>query len=99
MKTKKIYFYRHQFAGILYHLPFSGKPSDEDLELMRALMLARHGAKHPKTGQTFWDAVVSVELHEPGSLKLALEEAGVKTPNLAAASEFHVSGTGEVKNP
>jgi hypothetical protein len=44
----KIYFIRHQAAGILDGLVFSSPPSAEILEKVGDAMRARHGFGHPK---------------------------------------------------
>lgn len=102
----KIFFYRHQAGGVMYGFPFKKPPTEEDLEVLRALMVSRHGEKHDKTGKPYWDRVVEVEVRESGSLKKSFEEAmarmleeakAKKTSPIAAMAEFMVSGTGKIE--
>jgi hypothetical protein len=89
----KIFFYRHQAGGVLWQFPFKSQPTEQDCAVLRAMMVMRHGFKHPKTTEPYWDRIVSIELLEPGSMKADVEEKTTK----ATTTEFQVSGSANVK--
>jgi len=92
----RIYYYRHQAAGVCHAHPFSAPPSAEQLEAMRAAMRAAHGPVHPKTGAPYWDRVVEVEtdrLPEPAPA------GGDSSSGSGEMSELRAEGKGHVANP
>ena len=58
----KIYFLRHQAAGIVHKYPFSSPPTNEQRAAVERECFQQHGASHPKTGESYWMTVVDVDL-------------------------------------
>jgi hypothetical protein len=61
----KLYFVRHQAAGVLHDTPFAAPPSGTELALLLARCEASHGKTHPKTGAAYWAKVICVDTDKP----------------------------------
>lgn len=61
----KVYYVRHQAAGVVHERPFVLPPTAEQLAPVLALCAERHGTKHPKTGAAWWAKVVEVDTDAP----------------------------------
>ncbi len=61
MAKAKMFYVRHQAAGIAFDHPFSSPPSQAEVAEVLAACEAKHGTKHPKTGEPYWAKVISVE--------------------------------------
>jgi hypothetical protein len=57
----KIYYVRHQAAGMLHEHPFFEPPTTRQLAPVLELCRKRHGDLHPKTEQPYWAKIVCVE--------------------------------------
>lgn len=57
----KIYYVRHQAAGVVHEHPFTSPPSQDDLDAVLATCESRHGKKHPKTGASYWAKVIVLD--------------------------------------
>ena len=96
----KIYFLRHQAAGLLAEYPFAEPPTEEQVNLFARVLRARHGDAHPKTREPYWLRVVTVDLLDhtfkppmPGPVSASAAES------LAALAEPQVTARGTVTNP
>lgn len=94
----KIFFVKHQAAGVVHECPFAGAPNEQQLAAVAALCLQNHGFGHPKTDDVPWtSSIVEVELIGPSDV---LE---VKAPPKATAvspiGEVTISGEGSVTLP
>jgi len=94
----KVYFVRHQAAGILTDYPFSAPPTDRQMSTLSRLCFQRHGATHPKGDQAYWTRIVELEMLGPDA-ELDVPERELGTVNAAGAKEFGVSGVGTVTPP
>ena len=65
----KLYYLRHQAAGILHAHPFTSEPTAEELEPLLTKCRAAHGDKHPKTGVEYWTKVVEIDTDKPGEMR------------------------------
>ena len=96
----KVYYFRHQAAGVMYEFPFTEAPSELQLAPLRKLCAARYGDTHPKTSEKFWGKVVDYEVVS-GIPKVEQPAEGGPPPGRGSAgsTEFQISGTGTVRNP
>jgi hypothetical protein len=94
----KIYFVRHQAAGVLTDYPFASSPTDKQLEALSRLCFQRHGATHPKGDSAYWTRVVELDVLGPNDIPEVPERdlSSVSAGGSASASEFTVSGVGTV---
>ena len=98
----KIYFLRHQAAGIVHKYPFSSPPTDEQRAAVERECFQQHGAAHPKTGESYWMTVVDVELVGVSDVIDVPERslASVDAPAASAgAPRLAVEAFGTVRNP
>jgi len=87
----KVYFPRHQAAGILTDYPFEEPPTAEQTAPLLVMLRERHGEVHPKTGAAHWTTVVSSEVLAPSDVPKG--QARVSSP------KFSIEGEGVVLNP
>ena len=96
----KVYFFRHQAAGVLYDFPFAEQPSDSQLEALARRCAAVHGACHPKSPDVpYW---TRIEERDVVAAADAIAPPGPSAGGVLSAAgmgEFIVSGTGTVKPP
>ncbi len=93
----KVYFVRHQAAGILTDYPFSQSPTQEQQDRLATLCFQRHGLTHKKTNEPYWLNVVELET-------LGLDDLPeIEPPSLSVVNEakvgsdkFSVAATGTV---
>lgn len=91
----KVYFVRHQAAGVLWDCPFSAAPGAAQLDALKQRCEQRHGESHPKSGEAYWLTVVEIPVL--GALDMpdvSQSDGGVSSS--ASAGEFVASGTGVV---
>lgn len=92
----KVYFVRHQAAGILFELPFAQSPTDEQLAACAARCFRVHGFGHPKTPtEPYWVRVEEFDVLGPDAIP-SVPEITLSVASAAGATEFSVSGAGEV---
>ncbi len=107
MVLKKVYFIRHQAAGILTDVVFIGAPpSQEALDLAAKKLAAVHGTTHPKSKEPYWLTVQEgVGAFPEGTDVGAMPDAklpeppaanGVGSEGASGLPRFEVSGTGTV---
>lgn len=94
----KVYFVRHQAAGILTDFPFSAPPSDKQLEAIARLCFQRHGATHPKGDAAYWTRVVELEMLGPNEVP-EVPERDLTVANSAEVGQAKVEAKGEVTPP
>lgn len=94
----KVYFVRHQAAGILTDYPFASEPTAEQQEAVARLCFQRHGAVHPKSKEPYWLNVVALGVLGADDVP-TVPERDLSVANAAGVDEFAVSGKGEVRNP
>jgi hypothetical protein len=94
----KVYFFRHQAAGVLWQYPFSAPLTDEQLASLARLCFQSHGERHPKTGEPYWCKGVAVEVLSPGDIP-AVPERALSVASKADTSRVTVEGVGHVDNP
>ena len=96
----KIFYLRHQAAGILHEFPFSSPPTDDQLAPIQAMLLARHGLTHPKTKEAYWTMVVESEVigaNAMPSVDMPEEKSNGRGGGIMGMVE--ASGSGHVANP
>jgi hypothetical protein len=93
----KVYFLRHQAAGILSEFPFASPPTDEQIEAFARILRTRHGEEHPKTREPYWLRVYAAELLEADYMPAKPAPPSL-ADNLAALDSPQVSGTGHVSD-
>lgn len=95
----KIYFYRHQAAGVLHDMPFADPPTKAQCKALDALMLLKHGAHHkkelekePADRRPYWSQVVAVDLLDSSAV-IAVPKQGGSVVNEAVAGSPVASGS------
>ncbi len=94
----KIYFVRHQAAGVLWQFPFSAPLTDAQLVAVGELCFQAHGDTHPKTGERYWINGIAVEVLSPSDVP-EVPERSLSVANEAGMPEIKVEATGHVENP
>lgn len=95
----KVYFVRHQAAGILTDYPFAAEPTESQLKALTKLCFQSHGAQHPKTGEPFWVKVVEMDLIDSSTV-LEVPEVGLSVAGASGLiGETIATGVGRVINP
>ena len=61
----KLYFLRHQAAGILHDAPFSAPPTQAEIAPLLNRCATSHGNTHHKTGEDYWTKVICVDTSLP----------------------------------
>lgn len=104
----KIYFVRHQAAGILTSYPFASEPSKEQLAAIERLCFQGYGAEHPKSKEPYWLRVIEAEVLGPSDIPsvpdlvevtLRVARDPVSIANEASLSKLGVSAVGTVTPP
>jgi len=90
----KVYFVRHQAAGVVHQFPFAQEPSAEQVALVREHCAQSFGTEHDKLGE-FWTKVVSVDVLGPGEMPVVIAR-GVANAGVAPVGEFTVRGVATV---
>lgn len=52
-----MFYYRHQAGGTLFAHPFVEMPTEAQVQLLREAMAKKHGERHPKTGELYWERI------------------------------------------
>lgn len=94
----KIYFVRHQAAGVVHTRPFLAPPSDAQVEAVKRLCFQSFGATHPKDGQPYWVRIEEVDALGPSDMPFVPERA-LAVAGEAPVGEMTVSGAAHVSNP
>lgn len=96
----KVYFVRHQAAGIVARFPFAQHPTEEQVAAVAKDCFVEHGASHAKTpDKPYWTMVVDFDLlgdEVPVARKHSLGAVSASGVGVAATGEIGVSGTGHV---
>ena len=90
----RVYFLRHQAAGVLHELPFKAEPNELQIAAVKAHCVRRWGKEHPKTGR-YWLRIVHFSV-----LASNIPEFDTPAPgkdNGATAPKYGVSGAGTVR--
>lgn len=61
----KVFYLRHQAAGILTQFPFVETPSETQIAAIKALCDDAHGELHAKTDEPYWLKVVEATMFGP----------------------------------
>lgn len=93
----KIYFVRHQAAGIITKYPFSQSPSDEQIAAIKRECQAAHGELHPKEDEDgnrapYWTQVIDFDVLGPSDVPTFNQPAS-DVFNAAGVPEFSVTGS------
>ncbi len=107
MAVVKLFYIRHQAAGILTDVAYIGTPpSQADLDAARAKLSAVHGDTHKKTGEPYWLTVQEACAHIPdlataeslpkAELPKPPEANGVGDEGSSGLPRFVVTGEGTV---
>ena len=91
----KLYFFRHQAAGVLHANPYTSCPGAADEAAMMASMDATYGKCHPKTGERYWLRVVEVDSDAPPPAPAGDSGNG----GSGSLKDLVASGKGHVSNP
>ena len=94
--TTKIYFVRHQAAGVVSKYPFAEPPTEEQITAVCRECEPHWGAEHPKTGEAYWAIPVEAELLGPTDIPKPPEPEQPSAESAAAMPQFVASGTGTV---
>jgi hypothetical protein len=98
----KVFYLRHQAAGILTQFPFTQKPTDAQLKAVGAICGAVHGENHPKTDEPYWLTVVEATMFGPTDIPEVPEPTAaderVRGSAAAGLGDVGASGVGHVKN-
>jgi hypothetical protein len=94
----KVYFLRHQAAGVISKYPFSQPPTDEQKAAVERELFQAVGKSHPKTGESYWTIVVEADVLGPGdvpevperSLSVAGEGARPDVDRVSVSARAHV---------
>lgn len=97
----KVYFVRHQAAGIVTKYPFAEHPSEEQVAAVAKECFQSFGFGHAKTPDApYWTRVEPFDLLGPTDVPVveerSLSVAGSPGVGVAAAPQFSVSGTGTI---
>lgn len=97
----KIFFVRHQAGGLMHEAPFLNEPTAEQIASVVRLATARHGERHPKTGEPYWARVEERRVLNEGELLPLPEPRAASGAAVARIGEppIELSGTGSVQNP
>lgn len=91
----KVYFVRHQAAGVLWDSPFGATPSAGQVGALKERCEQRHGDSHPKSGEPYWLTIEEIQvLGDADMPDVSQSDGGVSSS--ASAGEFVASGTGVV---
>jgi hypothetical protein len=90
----KIYFVRHQAAGVVYDYPFLQPPSEEQIAAVKRRCFQSFGAEHPKLGE-FQTSIYETEALGPDEIPVVAERA-LGVAGAAPVGEFSVSGVATV---
>jgi hypothetical protein len=99
----KLYYVRHQAAGIVYEFPFSQPPSEKQQRAVARFCFQKVGRiSHEKTpDKPYWTRIVEVELLGPDELpdvpERVLTGVTVAGAGKADAGEVTANGTGHVE--
>jgi len=88
----KIYFVRHQAAGIVHEYPFASQPNAAQQAAVAKLCLQRFGSTHPKTKEEYWTTIVEVDLLGSDDVPV-IPEQGTEKANVAGVGLVAVSGS------
>lgn len=92
----KVYFLRHQAAGVLVEFPFAAQPSDKQTEAISKICFQRYGFGHAKTPeQPYWLRVVEHDVLDADTVP-DVPVQGLSVVNEAALKGPTVSGIGHV---
>lgn len=91
----KLYFVRHQAAGVVYDYPFLQPPSEKQIAAVCRRCFQSYGAEHPATGQAFWTKVYEVDALGTDEIPVVLERA-LSVAGSTPVGEFSVSGVATV---
>lgn len=98
----KIYFIRHQAAGIVTKdgapLAFGQPPTEAQFSAVERECFLTHGDRHKKTGEFYWTKVVEVDVLGPDDV-IEVQERSLSVANVASTSELTISGSATVTDP
>jgi len=86
----KVFFVRHQAAGVMHEFPFADQPSNAQLIAVLKIAEQRHGASHPKTKEAYWARVVDLDLI--GDEVPEVAEQSPDTANIAGFGKISAEG-------
>ena len=86
----KVFFVRHQAAGVMHEFPFADHPSNAQLVAVLKIAEQRHGASHPKTKEAYWARVVDLDLI--GDEVPEVAEQSPDTANIAGFGKISAEG-------
>ena len=97
----KVYFVRHQAAGIVAKYPFAEHPTEAQVAAVAKECFHSHGFGHAKTpDKPYWTTVVDFDVlgesDVPTVEERSLSVATAPGVGLAEAGQFGVSGAGNV---
>lgn len=97
----KVYFVRHQAAGVVWKFPFSEHPTETQVAAVAKDCFHDHGFGHSKTpDEPYWTTVVEVDVLGAEDAPTVRERSlsVVSAPGVAAADapQLAVSGSGTV---
>jgi len=98
----KLYFLRHQAAGVLHEWPFTEPPSEVQLAPILARLMVLYGLSHPKTKASYWTRIVEAEALGPNDIPNAPipgAPSGEPGTGRGAVTGLVGGGTGSVRNP
>lgn len=94
----KVYFVRHQAAGVLWEHPFAQYPNADQVDALARRCFQTHGAIHARTAEPYWLRVDELELLGPNDIPVVPERSLTLADAVAgaAAGQNIAAGTGTV---
>lgn len=91
----KIYFVRHQAAGVISKYPFSEPPTDAQVDAVMRECFQSFGAVHPKDQEPYWVRVYEVDVLGPDDVPVVPERT-LGVAGVSGVPELVVSGVATV---
>lgn len=94
----KLFFIRHQAAGVLFQFPFAQPPSKAQQAAVERFCVMQNGVSHSKTpGEPYWTRVVELDVLGPNDIPNVPEHAlAIVSSGGGNADKFSVDGKGHV---
>ncbi len=95
----KVYFLRHQAAGVLDDLPFAEPPTDMQRAAVMRNLRVRYGTHLPRTGEPYWLIVVERDVLGPLDVPDFEPPSATIPGNTASVASLRGGGSGSVASP
>lgn len=94
----KLFFIRHQAAGVLFQFPFAQAPTQAQRVAVERFCVQQNGVSHSKTpGVPYWTRVVELDVLGPNDIPDVPEHTlSIVSSGGGNADKFIVDGQGHV---